>query len=99
MGLKSTSGALQLRTSSRIRAYMEERGIDQAELARLASVSQPTISRLLKGREPRRLGIATGRVFSYMQQNTSDQLPDAVPRAVVRIWNRTPAHAEALAKI
>jgi predicted transcriptional regulator len=78
---------------------MEEHGIDQAELARLASVSQSSISRLLGGREPQRLGSATRKLFSYMQQDIDGRVPPRVSNAVARIWNRTPAHAEALARI
>ena len=88
-----------------IRIVMRREGTSQASLARSASVSQATVSRVLTGqRPPIRQGAARQRLLIYMQQRgDAIRTPSAAAEAVVtafnRVWDGSEAHAVALAKI
>lgn len=78
----------------------------QKELALAAGVSQPAVSRILKG-HPQRNGRAFSRLCSYasMRAATAGPLkmgPEVqrlISGAVEEVWNGTPEHARAIAAI
>jgi transcriptional regulator with XRE-family HTH domain len=83
---------------------MEEKHLSQTGLAMAAKVSQSTVSRALSGL-PMRHGAARSRLFTYAgisepQQGVPPKKgPQRVLTAFQRIWDRTEAHAIAVAKI
>jgi|SRR6185503_7533832 len=81
---------------------MDERDLTQEDIARAAKVSQSTVSRALSG-APLRRGRARVRLFTYanIQEHVeaSRAGPGAVMDAFVRIWDGSPAHADAVAQV
>jgi transcriptional regulator with XRE-family HTH domain len=83
---------------------MVEHGLTQAKLAKLAKVSQPTISRA-RLVMPKRLGRAHRKLFNYAGIDLPDTIrsihsgPSVVNNAFVRIWDGTIEHANAIAQV
>ena len=83
---------------------MDRQQLSQAELARLARVSQSTVSRALSGRSLRR-GAARRRLFSYTGidawTDTAITTPsrDRVVAGFQRIEQNSKLHADAIAVI
>lgn len=89
---------------SELRAVMEAKGLDQTELARLAQVSQATVSRVLRGGVRKRRGRAYLRLCNYIHQQTQQQMFPTISRervheAIDRIWDASRTHAEAIMRI
>lgn len=84
--------------------YMKRRGLTQAKLARLANVSQATVSRALRGL-PERHGAARHKLFTYARieptaaGRSDEQGPERVVEAFGRIWDGSDAHASAVARV
>jgi transcriptional regulator with XRE-family HTH domain len=74
------------------------RGVSQAELARRARVSQPTVSRALND-VPRRQGEAHRRLFRYIHDQQEGGLDQTLTDAVAATWDGSPEHARALASL
>lgn len=91
-------------TAAKILAYMSQHGLTQQELADKAHVSQPTVSRAINGRRLRR-GAARRKLFTCVGIDESRQVSvllnarKRVLAAFERIWDRTDAHAEAIARV
>lgn len=81
---------------------MVEGRLTQADVARAAKVSQSTVSRVLSGGGLRR-GAARTRLFTYadIQDASSSRVAGRVTvmDAFSRIWDGTPAHANAIAQV
>jgi transcriptional regulator with XRE-family HTH domain len=79
-------------------SLLEKEGISQEELAHRAGVSQPTISRAIRG-TGKRSGRARARLLAHLRR--SGDLPKADPifSAVMEIWDGSDAHAAALARL
>jgi transcriptional regulator with XRE-family HTH domain len=82
-----------------LKALLGRQGLTQAELARRANVSQPTVSRAMK-RAPERRSKSYARLCNYIRQEV-DEIPLPAPArdALSEIWDGSPAHAEALATL
>jgi transcriptional regulator with XRE-family HTH domain len=82
-----------------LKALLSRQGLTQAELARRANVSQPTVSRAMK-RVPERRSKSYARLCSYIRKEV-DEIPLPAPArdALAEIWDGSPAHAEALATL
>ena len=93
---------MQQETAAMVRAFMRWQNLDQKQLAVAAGVSQPTVSRCL-GKPGRRAGRGRRRLFTYIQDQYLAESAkggvDQVAGAFQRIWDGTPAHASAVAKI
>lgn len=85
--------------TNELKAHLDRQGITQAELARRANVSQPTVSRAMK-KAPERKSKSYARLCSYIRQQV-DEIPVPGPArdALAEIWDGSPAHAEALATL
>ncbi len=84
-------------------AFLQTTGISQAELAEKAKVSQATVSRAMGGR-PQRHGSAREKLFTFIHQWTpqprsASASPHAVFDAVEQVWDGSPEHATALARV
>jgi len=85
-------------------AFMNARSLKQTQIAKLAHVSQPSVSRALKVGTRKRRGSAYTRLFSYIHKETR-RLRTAhadrthVLQAFDRIWGTSQAHAAAVAKV
>jgi predicted transcriptional regulator len=89
---------------SELLAYMTANGLNQIEMARQAKVSQPTISRALKGGLRKRRGKAYIRIFTYIHKKNRRAGVLRVDRNEVlqafdRVWGASKAHAAAVAKV
>src|SRR5690242_14846853 len=82
--------------SARLRRHMRQHGLTQAEVGRRAGVSQATVSRALSG-PSRREGAGHSRLFNYLQ--LSPDLPERALDAVRQVWDGTPEHEGALARL
>jgi len=88
----------------RLRRLMERRGLSQMQLARLAHVSQSTVSRILNG-ERRNHGQAHRKLLTYVQSQKEVEdrpMADGVERvttAFKRIWDGSGAHATAIVSV
>jgi transcriptional regulator with XRE-family HTH domain len=89
---------------SQLRSFMERKGLTQASLAKAADVSQPTISRALRGITNRR-GPARDRLFKYAgisSQNYRPNMREATERLVAafdRLQGHSHGHAETIVRI
>ncbi len=83
-----------------VRWYLDEKEISQAELARRAGVSQPTVSRALAG-EPKRHARGYAQLVSFIQKQPGvpAPLPTSVAAALEEVWDGTDAHEKALASL
>lgn len=86
-----------------LRTFMARDGVNQAQLAIKAGVSQATISRALKGL-PERRGKARLRLFTYIRAEVGRQKHDGqalaeVVRAFEGIWDGSEVHASAVARV
>lgn len=81
---------------STLRTHMRRNAFSQARIAREAQVSQATVSRAL-GAPSLRDGPARSRLFSYLQQ--SPPHPQRALDAVEQVWDGTPEHDGALARL
>ena len=80
-----------------LNTLLSRQGITQAELARRAKVSQPTVSRAIR-RAPERRSKGYARLCNYIHEEIDEvPLPAPVRDALAEIWDGSPAHAEALA--
>jgi lambda repressor-like predicted transcriptional regulator len=79
-------------------AYLERAGVSQAELAKRAQVSQSTVSRA-RSRAGARQGRAQARLFTFIHQAAEGELHPALRNALTSAWDRSDAHAEALAAL
>jgi transcriptional regulator with XRE-family HTH domain len=89
--------------AKRLSAFMSERHLSQEKVAKACKISQPTVSRALKG-GIKRQGRAQAKLFIYIQEELSkDVFPgkgqDKIMAAFDSIWDRTEEHATAIAKI
>jgi transcriptional regulator with XRE-family HTH domain len=89
---------------SELLAFMKAKGLNQAQIARRARVSQASVSRALKGSARKRLGKAHTRLFNYIQKEnrragTIHADKDQVLQAFNRIWGASQAHAAAVAQV
>ena len=89
---------------ARLRAYIDQKRITQAELAKRSGVSQATISRALQ-RANKKQSKARERLFAYagLASEDSTDSTDAgiklVIRAFEKIWDGSDADARAVAKM
>lgn len=89
----------ELDVRTEIEALLKRRGITQAELAKRARVSQPTVSRARR-RVPTRNSSGYARLCTYIQKEMDQlALPPPARDALAEIWDGSPAHAEALAAL
>jgi transcriptional regulator with XRE-family HTH domain len=91
------------RAKPNLRAFMAKRGLTEAAIAKLAGVSQPTVSRALRG-SPKRTGKGRSRIFTFIHQELDREgLVHAgkseVLQAFERVWGASEAHAAAIAKV
>ncbi|MBS1885714.1 MAG: helix-turn-helix domain-containing protein [Actinobacteria bacterium] len=85
--------------SVELKALLDRVGISQAELARRAGVSQPTVSRAMK-RAPARKSDSYARLCNYIRQESNEiPLPGPACDALAEIWDGSPTQAEALAAL
>jgi transcriptional regulator with XRE-family HTH domain len=92
---------MQQETAATVRAFMRERGCGQQELAKNAGVSQATVSRVLT-QVSQRAGKGRRRLFKYIESEYWRQSGSGaadVTNAFQRIWDGTPEHALAVAKV
>jgi len=95
---------MQEEISVRLREMIEaEPGLRQVDIAVAAGVSQPTVSRALKG-EFKRPSEQRSMLFSYIQNRMgastfSDRSKERVVAAFAHVWDGSDAHAAAIAKI
>lgn len=88
-----------------IRHLMTEKGLTQAQLAKLADISQSAVSRLLHGGGHERYGRARIKLFKYARTEESslgdltDPGPKRVANAFCRIWDGTEDHTLAIVRI
>lgn len=82
--------------SASLRAHMRQAGLSQAEVARRARVSQATVSRALSGPSSRE-GRGRSRLFTYLHY--APQRPQKALDAVRQVWDGTPEHEGALARL
>ena len=88
-----------------IRAFLEENELSQADLARNAGVSQPTVSRALHNRRERSTSqrqklvkyVRARRRRTAVEPNASGVVQ--VTKAFERIWDGSDAHAQAVASV
>jgi transcriptional regulator with XRE-family HTH domain len=93
--------------AQRLRNLLEAGNLSQAKLAQIVGVSQPTVSRALSGRPARRRGQARERLFIYASTEADTDVlggDRAAGRSIVltafdQIWDGSPAHAEAVARV
>lgn len=78
--------------------YLARVGITEAELARRAGISQPSVSRA-RLKAGTRQGEAKRRLFTYIRQQEAGELPPTLSKAIASTWDRTGEHAEALAAL
>lgn len=90
---------------SEIKAFLEENELSQADLARNAGVSQPTVSRALHN-ERERSTSQRQKLVKYVRAQTerAGAAPNApgvgrVTKAFERIWDGSDAHAQAVANV
>jgi transcriptional regulator with XRE-family HTH domain len=90
--------------SSRLRAFMVDNTLSQAQIAKLSGVSQSTVCRALKGK-PLRRGAAQQRLFIHIKidewfapHGTNDPRARIIA-AFERIWNNPEAHADVIIKV
>jgi transcriptional regulator with XRE-family HTH domain len=79
-------------------AYLLRARITQKQLAQQARVSQSTVSRA-RSAEVRRQGRAHARLLTYIHEQSREDLHTALRQAIDRTWDRTPKHAQALARL
>jgi transcriptional regulator with XRE-family HTH domain len=87
---------------TQLKAIMEVNHLSQKDVASAVEISQATVSRVL--RIPRvRKSKATAKLFSYMQQYSTtgknSEGQTIVLQAFESIWDRSEAHATAIATI
>lgn len=82
--------------------FMRVNHLSQNDIAKEANVSQASVSRALR-RGPQRQGKANTKLFIYMQQRSglgsSRKGAGVVADAFEAIWDRSEAHAIAIARI
>lgn len=86
-----------------VRTFMNKRGLNQVQLAKLAGVSQSIVSRALR-HAAKRGGRARNKLCIYIQEELGAELEsgvgkDRVLTAFDQIWDKTEAHATAVAKV
>src|SRR6266516_419187 len=87
-----------------LHTFMARTGMGQAALADAAGVSQPTVSRALKGR-PARWGRAHTKLFQYIQSQgrsltrRKGKPEEHVAAAFKRIWAGPEEHASVVARL
>ncbi len=84
--------------ASSIADVLKREGISQAELANQIGISQSSVSRAL-GRPTKRRGRAHARLVAFMHQGGAGKGRDRFEEAFLRVWDGSPEHAEALARI
>lgn len=88
---------------SDLRAFMDRRGLNEAKLAKVAGVSQATVSRALTGLR-KRAGKARSLLFTYIhdelkREGLAHAEKSEVLKAFERVWDTSEAHAAAMAKV
>lgn len=91
----------------KLKEFMESKGLTQAELAKKAGVDQSTVSRILRSHSGvfERYGKARQKLITYMDETYDRKEIDSgrpqmkVLAAFNQIWDRTEAHADAVAKV
>ena len=90
------------RREDEIAEYLTRASLTQATLAKLAGVSQSTVSRAISS-DVKRRGAAYLRLCGYMQKVGAVSPPGRGEEPVIiafrRIWDHTDEHAAAVAKI
>ncbi len=90
--------------ANKLREFMVRRGLSQARLARLARVSQATVSRTLHGVREQH-GQARHKLLTYaeiqetIQDRSAGHGVKQVTRAFSRIWDGSDAHATAIVNV
>jgi Bacterial regulatory proteins, lacI family len=90
-----------MQDGSAISAFLAKTAISEATLAKLAGVSQSTVSRSINGTSLRH-GAARTKLFTYIQEQAALPPKKGVQRVVVafeQIWDQTEEHAAAVAQI
>jgi len=92
---------MQRRPAEKLRAFRQEKGLSQAEIAKNAGVSQATVSRRER-KPPQRHSDANVRLCSYAdkvikKRTIADQR--AIKKSFDEVWNKSEAHAAALSRI
>lgn len=90
--------------AERLAAYMRHKGVNQAQLAQEANVSQSTVSRILNGRRVRS-SEALVRLSRILHENAYPA-PDGdnagrerILSAVDNVWDGSAEHAEVIARV
>lgn len=81
-----------------LREVMRREGWSQREVAQRANVSQPTVSRMLSGREHRGPAYRQLSIFIHKRAD-SLQMPREALDALQQIWDGSDEHAAALAAL
>jgi predicted XRE-type DNA-binding protein len=86
-----------------LRAYLKQQRITQAQLANRIGISQATVSRAMK-QTPIRQTQQGHRLFNFMQEvgmigRPPPLVEQLVLGAFVEVWDRSEAHADAVARI
>jgi DNA-binding XRE family transcriptional regulator len=88
-----------------INTFIEDTGLSQAELAKKAGVSQPTISRCIRNRRERFSSQCRKLVAYIRAHKRTSSRPNYTPgvnrvtNAFARIWDGSDAHARAIANV
>ncbi len=88
--------------ADRLREFMRVNHLSQKDVAKEVNISQASVSRALS-RVPQRQGKAAARLSIYMQERSNlgfgGRGADIVVEAFKSIWDRSEAHAIAIARI
>jgi transcriptional regulator with XRE-family HTH domain len=90
--------------NTKLREFMVRRGLSQTRLAKLARVSQSTVSRVLRGVRDRH-GQARHRLLTYarieetIQDSSAEHGVKRVTSAFSRIWDGSDEHATAIVNV
>jgi len=94
--------SFSMQVGQQLERLMAARGLTQLDVANEASVSQATVSRMLR-RQPQRSGAAYLRLCSYIQRQTmtagAPDAPAVAFEAVRRVWDGSERHAAALGEL
>jgi transcriptional regulator with XRE-family HTH domain len=88
--------------ATELRSLRQKEGLSQAAVAKVAGISQSTVSRRER-KPPQRHSDATYKLCSYAENELGTPAVAAgkkgVQKAFDEVWNRSDAHARAISKI